>query len=487
MTTKKVVKVPMVTPVAGQRLDENYMEYCQRMLADKGELILPFGYKPRHYQKELFEALDEGKRRAIVVWHRRAGKDLSLWNLLIKKAMERKGTYYYFFPEFSQGRRILWRGIDGQGTGFMDYLPDVLIKRSLDQEMMVELVNGSIIQVIGTDNFDKIRGSNPIGMVFSEFAFQNPMAWEVVRPILAENGGWAVFNSTPNGTNHFYDLYAQAKTNKNWYANLLTVNDSFKDDALTIPVVTDDIIDEERESGMSEDMVQQEYFGSFTATAGGYYYMDQISALKERNAIEYLTVDPTAQIHTYWDIGFSDSTAVWFIEHTETGFRVVDYYEDNKKSLVDHVKLVAMKPYTIAEYHFPHDIDHTEITSGKTRMSLLRDVYPSLKMSKVPRGHVSDGIAMVRAILPTCTFDKINTEVGINCLNNYHREFDRTRRIYKDKPEHDWTSHGADAFRTFAMAADTPGQHRRRHSRVQSRLDRFKNVSRTGSADFMCS
>lgn len=486
MPTKKV-KVPIVAPVPGQKLTESYMDYCKRKLEEDGDLILPFGYRPRHYQEELFEALDAGQTRAIVVWHRRAGKDLSLWNLVIKKAMERRGTYYYFFPEFAQGRRTIWRGIDGQGVRFMDYLPKILVKRVLDQEMMVELANGSIIQVIGTDNFDKIRGSNPIGVVFSEFAFQNPMAWEVVRPILAENGGWAVFNSTPNGTNHFYDLYTKAVSNKNWYSSLLTVDDSFKDEALTIPVVSKAVIEEERASGMSEDMVQQEYYGSFTATAGGYYYMDQIGALKDAGAFQLLQVDPTAQIHTYWDIGYSDATAVWFIEHTDSGYRVVDYYEDNNKSLVEHVKLVAMKPYTIAEYHFPHDINHTEISSGKTRLSLLRDVYPSFNMSVVPRGHISDGIAMVRAILPTCTFDKVKTQEGVACLNNYHRMFDRTRRMYKDKPDHDWTSHGADAFRTFAMAADTPGELRRRTSRVQARLDRFKSGSHKGSRDFMCS
>ena len=479
------VKKPYFAPVEGQSVDETYMEYCKRMIKDERKLILPFGFRPRGYQKDLFEALDGGKNRAIVVWHRRAGKDLTLWNLLIKKALERKGTYYYFFPEFSQGKRVIWRGIDGAGVSFMDYLPQELVVRKLDQEMMVELANGSIIQIVGTDNFDKIRGSNPIGVVFSEFAFQNPMAWEVVRPILAENGGWAVFNSTPNGTNHFYDLHKQAKRNVNWYADLRTIRDTYKDEDETIPVVSEKVIQEERDSGMSEDMIQQEYYGSFTATAGGYYYMDQIGALKESGGMQKLQTSPQAQIHTYWDIGFSDSTAVWFVEHTPDGYRIVDYYEDNKLSLVEHVKRVSSRPYTIAEYHFPHDIDHTEISNGKTRLHLLREVYPNFNMRKIPKGFIPDGIARVRSILPICTFDEEKTKEGVNCLNNYHRQFDKVRRMYKEKPEHDWSSHGADAFRTFAMSVDNAPTVRKRASRVAQRLEEHKSGGR--QRDFMLS
>jgi len=221
-------------------------------------ITIPHEFKPRPYQLELFKAMDSGYKRAIVVYHRRAGKDKSLFNLLIKKAFERKGVYYYLFPEFAQGRRVIWDGVDGSGFKFLDHIPEQLIQRKNSTDMKLELVNGSVIQVIGTDKFDKVRGSNPVGCVFSEFAFQNPKAWHIVRPILAENGGWACFNSTPNGKNHFYKMYNMALNNQNWFTQFLTVDDTKDWDGN--PIITQEAIQEEIDAGMSKEMVQQEFY-----------------------------------------------------------------------------------------------------------------------------------------------------------------------------------------------------------------------------------
>jgi len=222
------------------------------------EITIPYDYKPRPYQKDLFKALDSGFKRAVTVWHRRAGKDKSMFNLLIKKALERRGVYYYLFPEFAQARRVIWDGVDGSGFKFMDHIPEIIIQRKNSTDMKVELVNGSIIQLIGTDKFDKVRGSNPVGCVFSEFAFHNPKAYNLIRPILAENGGWSIFNSTPNGKNHFYEMYKNAVKNQKWFTQFLTVDDTF--DWEGNPIITQESIQEERESGMSEDMIKQEFY-----------------------------------------------------------------------------------------------------------------------------------------------------------------------------------------------------------------------------------
>jgi hypothetical protein len=144
------------------------------------------------------QAIDNGKKRAVAVWHRRAGKDKTLINLIVKKAFERVGAYYYYFPTQAQGRKILWNGIDKEGMPFLDHVPQEIIAQKKDQEMMIRLVNGSIIQLIGTDRAEVV-GPNPVGCVFSEYSLQDPRAWDFVRPILAENEGWAVFNYTPRG------------------------------------------------------------------------------------------------------------------------------------------------------------------------------------------------------------------------------------------------------------------------------------------------
>lgn len=121
--------------------------------------------------------------------------------------------------------------------------------------MKFTLANGSFIQILGSENIDGLRGISPRGIVFSEYAFHNPTAWDVMRPILKENGGWAIFNSTPNGKNHFYDMYNMAQENDAWFCQRKTAKDT--------GMVNDADIEEERKSGMTEEMIQQEYFCSF--------------------------------------------------------------------------------------------------------------------------------------------------------------------------------------------------------------------------------
>jgi phage terminase large subunit len=149
------------------------------------EITIPFNFEPRSYQVPLLSAIDSGVKRAVSIWHRRSGKDKTLINLVAKKMFERVGTYYYFFPTYSQGKKILWDGMDRMGMKFTDHIPSAVRKRTNDQEMKIEIVNGSMFQVIGTDNIDSIVGTNPIGCIFSEYSLQNPKAWDFVRPILS--------------------------------------------------------------------------------------------------------------------------------------------------------------------------------------------------------------------------------------------------------------------------------------------------------------
>lgn len=217
------------------------------------EITIPFNYQPRPYQVPLFNCIGDGYRRAVAVWHRRAGKDKTLLNLIIKEAFKRTGVYYYLFPSYAQGRKILWDGIDRNGFRYLDHIPEEL--RSAppnNSEMKIRLVNGSMIQLVGTDNIDSIMGTNPVGCVFSEYSLQNPAAWDLIRPILAENGGWAVFNYTPRGRNHGFVLYEMARNNPDWFCQVLTVDDT--------GAVTPDVVQAERDAGMSEEMIQQEFF-----------------------------------------------------------------------------------------------------------------------------------------------------------------------------------------------------------------------------------
>lgn len=188
-------------------------------------ITLPFNFSPRDYQLNILRALDSGIKRAIWIVHRRAGKDLTMWNYTIKKAVEKVGVYYYILPYYAQARKIIWEGIH-DGISFLSHIPQEIIASKQEQSMTITLVNGSHIKLVGSDQIDTIVGTNPIGIVFSEFALQKPEAWELMRPILAENGGWAVFITTPRGRNHAYKMLNMARGNSDWFSEVLSVYDT---------------------------------------------------------------------------------------------------------------------------------------------------------------------------------------------------------------------------------------------------------------------
>lgn len=184
---------------------------------------------------------------------------------MVKKACERVGTYFYFLPEFSQAKKVIWENIDNDGFRMLDHIPPELLKKKPnDTELKIELVNGSIIQLIGSDTFSKSGvGTNPIGVVMSEYSINRPEIWDFIRPILRINGGWAIFNFTPRGQNHAFKLLELAKDDPNWFTEILTVDDT--------DVLTEDDIAQERREGMPEAMIDQEYYCKFIESATSFF------------------------------------------------------------------------------------------------------------------------------------------------------------------------------------------------------------------------
>lgn len=227
-------------------------------MSQEVEITLPHNFTPRAYQLPLLQAMDGGSKRAVIVWHRRAGKDKTCLNLIIKKMYEQVGTYYYLFPTYNQGKKVLWDGIGKDGKRFIDHFPPELVESKNETELKIKTKNGSLFQIIGTDNIDAIVGTNPIGCIFSEYALQNPKAWDYVRPILAENGGWAIFIFTPRGMNHGWKMLQQAQAN-GWFNEVLTVDDTQS--------ISKEALDEERRE-MPQDLFEQEYYCKFIEGAG---------------------------------------------------------------------------------------------------------------------------------------------------------------------------------------------------------------------------
>lgn len=226
------------------------------------EITLPHNYKPKPYQLPFLKAWDKGTKRLIIVWHRRSGKDKTCFANLPKKMFEKVAPYFYFAPTYKQGKKIIWDNIDNNGFKFIDHIPKDIIKRKNETEMKIELVNGSFVQIIGTDNIDNIVGSNPFGCIFTEFSIQQKEAWEYIRPILAANGGWAVFIFTPRGTNHAYKLLEYAKTDPKWFWQILTVDDT--------KAIDQETLDEERRQ-MPSDLFEQEYYCKFIDGASQFF------------------------------------------------------------------------------------------------------------------------------------------------------------------------------------------------------------------------
>ena len=228
------------------------------------EIKIPFNFEPREYQLPLLKALDNGIKRAVIVWNRRSGKDKVCFNYMIKEAFRKKGTYFYFLPTYGQAKRVVWDNIDNDGFKMLDHIPADLIANKNATELKIELKNGSVIQLIAADEFGKSGvGTNPIGVVFSEYSINKPEAWEFVRPILAANGGWAIFNFTPRGTNHAHKQLQIARNEDSWFSEVLTVKET--------KVLSEEQIEQERREGMSEDLIDQEYYCKFVEGAGAYF------------------------------------------------------------------------------------------------------------------------------------------------------------------------------------------------------------------------
>lgn len=419
---------------------------------------IPYNYIARDYQAEVWFQMrhvsaditknPEYKdccRRAVLIWHRRSGKDKTCWNFQITQACKKVGTYYYLFPHFSQGRKILWDGADKEGFRFLDHIPRELIYGDPNSsEMKVRLKNGSLIQVIGTNNIDSIVGTNPIGCVFSEYSLQNPRAWQLIRPILAENGGWSIFNGTPRGANHLKEMYDMAKKNKAWFSNLLTVKDT--------GVITEEDIQMERDAGMSEDYIQQEFYCSFTLGVEGSYYAKYMQEARDEDRIGNIPWAKQSRVYTSWDIGFGDSCAIIFYQLAGQEIHIIDYYENHGEGLPHYATILKDKPYNYAAHFAPHDIESHAFSSGLSAREVGADLGINFTTLPTLKLRIEDGIEAVRGLFPRIWIDETKCKQLLKCIENYRKEFDERLETYKNKPRHDRYSHGADSLRYLAIA-----------------------------------
>lgn len=465
-------------------------------------ITLPYNFTPREYQYPVLRYYDEmpNRQRAFLLAHRRTGKDLLAWNILVKETQKRVGTYWHVLPLLNQARKIIWTGSTKDGIPFLDFIPPPLIASKRDDDMSIRLTNGSLIQLVGADRIDSLMGSNPVGVNLSEFALMKPSVWDYLSPILNENDGWANFITTPRGRNHAFDLFksmvdASATKGAKYFVQVLTVDDTRKpvlddkgeiiydknNNPVMVPVIPPEAIQEQRDLNVPEEIIQQEYYCSFEAGMVGAYYTEAITKLEKegRASKNPKLFNPSLPVYTAWDIGFSDAMSIWYFQIDKSNINVIEYNEFVGRSLIECCYIVqgqwdklrtecgweddavsrTMSLYQHHEgykykTHFgPHDLDQTDISIGVTRRSVAKK--HGIKFKLVPRTDVQSGIDLVRRILINVYFDLTRTNDGVRALKEYHKEWNETKQMYEEKPCHDWSSHGADGFRYLAQAIVT--------------------------------
>jgi hypothetical protein len=421
------------------------------------QVTIPHLFEPRPYQTELLEAFDSGYKRILQIWHRRSGKDKVDINIVVRAAAEDVGAYFYAFPTYEQGRKALWENRGKDGIKYLDHFPRELVAKVNNNEMKIEFKNGSIFRVIGVDDPDKVVGTNPRGIVFSEYPLQNPKAWEYLRPILAENGGWAIFNGTPRGRNHGWKMYEMAKENPKWYTTKLTVDDTH--------VLSKEDIDEERRGGMSEDMIQQEFYCSFISAIQGSIYWEQVDQAEKNGQFKDVPYDPRMLVHTVWDLGKNDTNCIGFYQYNGLTVRKIDYLSGNKRGLPDWIRELKVKPYTYGRHFAPHDIQVSDysLTGNQSRWEVAKDL--GIEFDIVPNLSVQEGIEAGRRFFRKLYVDKAKCADFLEAIPQYSRAYDERLKVFRDEPMHDWTSHYADEHRYAALVHE---QFRNESDRVES-------------------
>jgi phage terminase large subunit len=369
--------------------------------------------------------------------------------------MRRPAAYWHMLPEMSQARKAVWDAVNPR-TGIRridEAFPREIIKRQRENEMFLELINGSTWQVVGSDNYQSLVGSPPAGLVFSEWALSDSASWAYLRPIIRDSDGWALFITTPRGRNHAHTFYQQARADENWFAEILP--------ATKTNVFTKEALDEEKREyiaqyGADEGLAifNQEYMCSFESPMSGSYYGSLMEQAEHDGRIGKVNFDPLVPVHTAWDLGFSDNTAIWLMQLVGKEIHAVDYIENSGVALnwyVAELEKRRNKHQCIWGSHIlPHDAAAHELGSGRSRVEQLRSL--GINPRVVPAQSVMDGISAVRTMLPAMWFDRDRCKRGIEALQQYRRSYDDKRKMYNDRPYHDWASNGADAMRYWAMA-----------------------------------
>ncbi len=420
---------------------------------------IPNNWVPRNDQMPTWKYLENGGKRAVVVGHRRWGKDDVSLHFTATEMMQKPGNYWHMLPQYNQARKVIWDAVNPK-TGkkrIDEAFPKEIRKNTSKQQMSIETKNGSMWQLLGSDNYNTYVGSPPRGIVFSEWSLSNPLAWAFISPILEENKGWAIFIYTSRGNNHGKTTYEMAKQNESWYAERIKADET-------------DVFTEQQLENIRKELIQmygpeigkamynQEYMCSWQGAVLGSYLSQQIDQAKKDGRITSVPHRTGIEVDTFWDLGIDDSMTIWFMQPVGQQYNFIDYYENTGYGLEHYSRILKEKGYIYGNHWMPHDANQREMTNSeiaKSRKEVAEDlgIKPIIVSERARNMDViiQVHIPAMRNILAQCWFDEDNCSQGLSCLESYKSEYDEKKKIVGNRPNHDWSSHGADAFRTFAV------------------------------------
>lgn len=400
-------------------------------------------YTPRPLQK-LFH--NTRTRFCVMICHRRFGKTVAAINDLLRQAvLDGRKDYRaaYMAPYYGQAKAVAWDYL----KHYAGVIPGVKFNEA---ELRCDLPSGGRIRLFGTDNPNSLRGLYLDDVVLDEPADMHPEVWtRIIRPMLADRRGRALFVGTPNGTNNLlYDVWSEAKTGEDpqWSHFMFRASETGYLPATELAAA---------KRSMTPEDYAQEFECSFSAAVKGAYFAAAIDQLEAQGRITSIVYSPDLPVNTAWDLGMDDATAIWFFQVEPSGdWRVFDYYEQSGEGLSHYAKVLQDKGYIYGQHFAPHDIRVRELGTGTSRLESAAAL--GIKFSVCPQLPVVDGVNAVRQKLPRMWFDAANCKIGLNCLRNYRREWRAKHEIFASQPLHDWTSHAADALRYAVTGFRTP-------------------------------
>jgi phage terminase large subunit len=381
------------------------------------------------------------ERWACLVAHRRAGKTVSAVNELIRAAAvcaSAMPLFAYIAPYRSQAKSVAWE--------YLKHYARPILASVNESDLYVDLVNGARIRLFGADNADAMRGLGFDGLFLDEYADFKPSVWgSILRPALSDKQGWCVFSGTPKGKNQFWDIYSTAqRIPSEWFC-------------LELPASVSKLLPEGELSAakaqLSPDQYMQEYECSFEAAILGAFYGTEMREATEQGRVTRVHYDNNVPVHTAWDLGYRDDTAVWFYQVIRDEVHLIDFYAVSGANIDEISANVLGRGYNFGKHNLPHDARaKTLAAAGKSVIEQLAVHFGINSLAIVPDLSVQDGIQAVRKVLPQCWFDADKCSEGIEALRQYQREYDEDKKAFRQTPRHDWCSHPADAFRMLSIA-----------------------------------